>query len=274
MYNQDIELENFQRNIPIRLISTLKSDLKTCHESEKISEIISNNTEDYDNFPVVNKSNGSKSQIIGLLNVKKSTDDNFQSSTVREKMEHLSEKNLIGADASILSYIESAESVECRLLVSGPDISGMVCVSDLQKIPVRSAVFALITNLEQIMSKFIEYKMVTFKDWEVYIELKKINSMKNKIKESKLKNTFVNELLFADFNVKISIIDKIIGSDELRRDFKNELHEIYQLRNKMYHANNYAHTTKECKHFIAVVALCQKWSTFFTGEISARHVLE
>ena len=268
MFDHGTDLENLQNNIPVKLISTQKSFFKTCREEEIISDVIRKyKEEDYDNFPVVKEDKSGAKRIIGLINVKMSTSVTFRASTVKMKMERLSEKNLIGADASILSYIELANSAECRLLVSGIAIFGMVCLSDLQKLPVRSAVFALITNLEQIMISHIEHKGVIFEVWKDYLDSKKIKSIEKGIKESK--HNLVSKLLFTDFSDKISILEKLREFDESRRDLKNELLRIRELRNKMYHANDYAHTTTECKNFVAVVALCQKWSKILSAEISS-----
>jgi hypothetical protein len=60
---------------------------------------------------------------------------------VYEKMRHLSEANLIGADASILAFVRDADRHKCRLVVSGCEISGLVSLSDLQRLPVRAALF-------------------------------------------------------------------------------------------------------------------------------------
>jgi hypothetical protein len=62
-------------------------------------------------------------------------------------MRALPEENLIGADAGILSFVKGADRRGCRLVMSGAEISGLVSLSDLQKLPVRATVlFALITH--------------------------------------------------------------------------------------------------------------------------------
>ena len=44
----------------------------------------------------------------------------------------------------------------CRLVVSGTGIVGLVTLSDLQKLPVRAVLLALLTGLEISMSEAIE----------------------------------------------------------------------------------------------------------------------
>ena len=267
MFSHGIELENLQNNIPVRIISTPRVDLKVCCADDKILTIIENNIEDYDNFPVVENRDSDQTQIIGLLNVKKLTEDEKTTSTVGEKMERLSEKNLIGADASILSYIESAKSAECRLLISGVNISGMVCLSDLQKLPVRSAIFALITNLEQIMSTLVEYKDCHFEKWKGHLAKNRIELINKRITISKSNHNFISELSHTDFNDKVIILDNICDFDKSQYSLKYDLKRIKELRDKMYHAMDYADTTEEGKNFIAIVELCQKWTKTLSSEM-------
>ncbi|MGO4843671.1 hypothetical protein AB4144_66485, partial [Rhizobiaceae sp. 2RAB30] len=72
-----------------------------------------------------------------------------------EKYEALREAHLIGADASILSFVKEADTRPFRLLVSERGIVGLVSLSDLQKLPVRAALFGLVTGLEMAMTDAI-----------------------------------------------------------------------------------------------------------------------
>ena len=70
-------------------------------------------------------------------------------------MNPLSEQLLIGADASILDFMMMADRQRCRLVVLESEISGLVSLSDLQRLPVRAALFALITQSEIKMADAI-----------------------------------------------------------------------------------------------------------------------
>jgi hypothetical protein len=58
---------------------------------------------------------------------------------VSARMSRLSDENLIGADASILTFVRNADRQKCRLVLSGLEISGLVSLSDLQRLPVWAA---------------------------------------------------------------------------------------------------------------------------------------
>jgi hypothetical protein len=75
------------------------------------------------------------------------------------------EENLIGADASLLTFIRNADRQMCRLVVSGPEMNGLVSLSDLQQLPVRAALFAMVTHLEITMAQAIRREFNQSEDW-------------------------------------------------------------------------------------------------------------
>ena len=68
---------------------------------------------------------------------------------IADYFEPLSEDHLIGADASIIDFVMQAENHPVRLVVSDDEVAGLVSLSDLQHLPVRAAIFTLITSLER-----------------------------------------------------------------------------------------------------------------------------
>jgi len=67
-------------------------------------------------------------------------------------MRPLAEEYLIGADAGIIAFVRNADHQKCRLVISGPEIGGLVTLSGLQRLPVRAALFAMVTQLEMTMA--------------------------------------------------------------------------------------------------------------------------
>ncbi|MBV5269366.1 MAG: hypothetical protein JZU55_04890, partial [Afipia sp.] len=77
-------------------------------------------------------------------------------------MRPITEADLIGADAGILDFIRQADFSKFRFLVTGTEISGLVSLSDLQRLPVRAALFGVITHLEMVMTEVIRVKYRSF----------------------------------------------------------------------------------------------------------------
>jgi len=78
----------------------------------------------------------------------------------------LSEDDMIGADASIVAFVRDADRHKCRLVVSGCEINGLVSLSDLQKLPVRAALFTMVTHLEMVMANFIRRHCGAYAEWQ------------------------------------------------------------------------------------------------------------
>jgi hypothetical protein len=94
-------LDAFERGLPVRLIATLRSEFQTCGPDEELEAVTARNQEAFDYLPVVDRE-----RIIGLL---KLVDRANGQGLVRDQMDPLSEGSLIGADASILTFVRGAD---------------------------------------------------------------------------------------------------------------------------------------------------------------------
>jgi hypothetical protein len=108
-------LATFQEKLPVRLIATERSALKTCRSDEELSVVVARNEEGFDYFPVVECADGIPERIIGLVKLVPFMEGLAPQGFVRDAMQHLSEENLIGADAGLLTFIRNADRQRCRL---------------------------------------------------------------------------------------------------------------------------------------------------------------
>ena len=245
--------ETLHSGLAVALIATERDRLMTCRPNESLSAVVQRSAkQQYDYLPVLDDE-GSK--IVGLLNAGELVQNPSCMGLVREHFRPLSEGDLIGANASILDFIKDADSNPCRLIVSESEIIGLVTLSDLQKLPVRSALFALITGFELTMAEAIRKKYATDKDWLWLLcecRRKKINE---EVEKSKKQDGFVDKLLFTQFCDKVDILTKSpsfsfsLSNTKLRRQLK----DIEKLRNKLAHANEYAATRTDAQNVCAVV---------------------
>ena len=142
----------------------------TCAPHEPLSVVKARNTEPYDFLPVLAPGDGGRDRIVGpvsrceVFSMKPPTDGRIE-----QHYAPLSEDYLIGADASILNFVMDADEMPCRLVISGARIVGLVSLSDLQKLPVRAALFALITGFEIAMFEAIKRECPNDDDWKRYL---------------------------------------------------------------------------------------------------------
>lgn len=261
----DSDLEIFQQSIPVRLIATPRRALATCRPDEPLSAVVERNRDDYDFFPVIESADEKPEPIVGLIELVPYRDGAQPFGFVREAMQPLSEHNLIGADASILDFIRGADKQRCRLVVAGSRIDGLVSLSDLQKLPVRAALFAMVTRLEIAMADVIRSEFSGSDRWMNRLSGDRQIKVREKISTAKSNDTYVDSLLFTEFGDKATIIRKNpkIGSD--KKSCKREFNRVRELRDHLAHANDYAATPDAACEVCQTVRLMDDWITRLTA---------
>lgn len=262
VHSQSI-LKALQDGLTVSLISTKRINLLTCDADEDLPTVAQRNrANDFDFLPVL-ESRGdtdgkSRRTIIGLIEIALFKDDPPQK-VVSEHMQPLSEKNLIGADASILDFVRDADHQRCRLLVSGPEVSGLVSLFDLQQLPARAALFAMITQLEITMADRIRREFNYSTEWLGHLSSKKRNPIKFRINDAKKNDTYVDALLFTDFGDKATIVKKSKSFSWQNMNFDDELDRIRKLRNAIAHTHDYAATQSAARQVCQTVRLMESW---------------
>lgn len=240
--------ETLHRGLTVGLISTPRDDLKTCSLDDSIADVVMHTTENYDYLPVTAEEGG---RIVGLFHAVDFTDKS--EGRVREHCRPQSEEHLIGADASILDFIRQADCRPCRLVVSGTGIVGLVTLSDLQKLPVRAALFALVAGLEISMAEAIERSYPAPDDWLRHLSPSRRQKIREEIDKSKDRDGFVDELLFTQFCDKRDILTRLPCLSRRKKSLRDRLKRIEKLRNRLVHANDYAATPEEARNVCDVV---------------------
>jgi len=146
----------------VGLISTFEPNLIFCREDDLVGEIReSDRYRRFDYLPVKRDR-----CIVGLLSLESArSHSNAARDPVSKHMKQIDDTILIASDAGILSFIEHAQEYPCRLVLSGMKLNGIVLLSDLQKLPVRSSIFFLITHLELLIATTMRSKFKEDTDW-------------------------------------------------------------------------------------------------------------
>ena len=172
---------------------------------------------------------------------------------VSENVIGLSDANLIGADASIRDFILGVDSRPICLTVSGQRIDGLVSWTDLQKLPVRAALFGMITGLELSMSCAIERKFGGGDGWMQKLGPGAQSRIRERVNESSENDGNDNALLHTQFHDKATIMRKSISLGRSKTEVKKALKRIKKLRDLVAHANNYAGSIDEARHLARTV---------------------
>lgn len=259
------QLRQVQDELPVRLIATPQAQLQCCRVREPLRDVVTRNMAAFDFFPVIDGASGPVGAIVGLVELAKLTPEDALVGPIEDYMQPLSETNLIGADAGILAFVAEADRHPCKLVISGNQIAGLVSLSDLQKLPVRAALFALVTCLEMAMAEAIRRDCALPDLWKSRLNRRRQEKLQLEINRSRAGDAWVDDLLFTQFADKMQIIRESPAFGQSKTDFTAELEQAQRLRNGLAHANEYASSRERAAEVCVTVRNIQKRLEWLTA---------
>jgi CBS domain-containing protein len=207
------------------------------------------NNPDFDQCPVIDEH-----KTVGIL------DREFYNSASMNWYSPLTDQILISNDTPLSTFIPlMLEKPYYRFILKNSKVAGIVTRSDLLKLPIKLYAFAHITHLEMLMSKIIIEH--TIDDDQVLERLKNHNrrtKVNNRFRKHKRGNTNPPIIEFTELFDKAFIINQIVTLDN---NFIPDIEIIYELRNKVAHAGDYAENSEKLVDFITTFNLVQYWIT-------------
>ncbi|MFA8443753.1 CBS domain-containing protein [Yoonia sp.] len=243
-------ISSVQRGLVVGLIMTPRGQVMTCKTSDSIAALLERNVDRYSFIPVVND----EERYIGLFDASRWFDKTAPDTPIETKYQPLSEDLMIGADASIFDFVVSADAQPMRLVVSGEAVAGVISLSDLQQLPVRAALFTLITALEMAMARRIEAEWGgDSQRWMKLISEERRASIEAKIKEVREADGYVSDIALSQFADKAMVICKARLIEGTRKSIKRSFKDAEDLRNQLAHSGYYAETPTSAANVSAVV---------------------
>ncbi len=250
--NHDASLDKLRRvqgSLTVGLIMVPRRDFLTCTGHDKASDVKQRNAANYSFLPVFEGND----RVIGLYNAERWFDADAPETPVGNDFLPLTEDIMIGADASIFDFIRKADEVSTKLVVSGDGVAGLVSLSDIQQLPVRAALFALVTSLEMAMGLAIERRWPNPKDWIALLSDGRRAKLMDEIANARQRDGFVSEIAFTQISDKADIVCKGGMLSGSRKSRVREFDIIRKLRDDLAHANRYADTPEEAKIVCQIV---------------------
>lgn len=248
--NHDASLDKLQRvqgSLTVGLIMVPREDFLVCRPSQTAAEVKTTNPLNFSYLPVVDD----KGRVIGLYNAERWFHCAAPDGYVCDDFLPLSEEIVIGADASIFDFIRNADNVSTKLVVSGEGVSGLVSLSDIQQLPVRAALFALVTSLEMAMALAIENRWPNSDDWMSHLSDGRRQKLQDEILMAQKRDGFVSEITFTQITDKAVLLLKGGLVTATRNAHEARFKAIRELRDNLAHANRYADTPE------AAASVCQ-----------------
>ena len=244
-------VQAMQAGLTVGLIMTPRGKLMTCRPNDCIDSLMAANLDRFSFLPVVQTD-----LITGLYHAEQWFDEPPPPGrSIGDDFERLTEDHLVGSNAGILDFIKTGVERPTRLVVSGTEIVGLVCMADLHKLPVRAALFSVVTALEMVMADCIDDAWQDRPSgWLDLLSPDRRNDVTVRIADARQNDTYVSDIASTQFADKATIVLKqglVAGSkSSLRKDFK----AIRKLRDNLAHANDYASTPTAAKSVSRTVA--------------------
>lgn len=243
--------EQLHAGLTVGQIAVLRPKLRICSATDRVPEVRTRNRDPvFDYLPVVD----AHGHLIGLLSNlaihRVSRDSDV--ARVSEHMDPLSEADLIGAGTPIVALIARIRR-KPFLVVSSQEVIGMVAWSDLQKLPVRAALFALVTGFELTMYETIKRHFGKRHDWTSLLNDRRLSIAEKEYRERCERGGDVDLLLCTQFCDKRDILLKSFDLDTGKKTLKARLRAIERVRDDVAHSNNYAMSFDEAEQLGATL---------------------
>lgn len=252
-------LDAYQASLPVRLIATRREDFATCRLDESIAEVLARNEADrFDHLPVRHADSGA---ILGVLCTVDLAEGPGRS-VVGDCYQPLHEALLIGAEASILDFARAAQQRPFRFIVDGQHISGLVSLSDLQQLPVRAALFAMITQLEMSMAEVIA-SVLPDGSWRRYLSEGRQQKLDSQWASARSEGNQMAPILYTQFCDKANLIRELrdpLGLNSVpAADIRRDLSQLEKLRNHLAHGNEFAASRAEAAAVCGLIHTMDLW---------------
>ena len=257
------------KSLTVSLIATRRDDhapqgsVRTCRVDDSLAQVRADNINPaFDYLPVEKDGR----DIVGLFHAKcyVNAPGNDEQGLVRDHTCPLSEADLIGGDATIFDFISRVHE-KPLLVVSGERINGLVAWSDLQKLPVRAAVFALVTGFELTMYEAIKAVFPEDDGWRGHLSNARLKKAETVFDQRSGNESDVELLLCTEFCDKRTILKRCLRFDPRaqesqsipmsKRKFESAVEQIEDLRNPLVHASSYAMSWDAVQHLKETVRI-------------------
>jgi hypothetical protein len=176
---------------------------------------------------------------------------------------------LISAESGILEYVLKAEETPARLVLSGDQIDGIITIADLQKLPVRTAVFSMIMHLELVLTAVLRELIPDPKSIFAMLPKARQTTRAEKFQDLHDNDLCIDEWGALDFCDKRDLLCKFVeGFGKNKKKCATDLKGIERIRNSLAHGGEYALTRKRTSKFIAAARSTREWIKTLEGGVN------
>jgi len=245
------QLDAVLATLTVGLIMIPRSEWMTCRPSSLASSVATLNRETmFSTLPVLDEN---EERVLGLYDASQWFNGTAPMVPIGDAFQVLSEEILVAEDASIFDLLRQADNHSTNLVVRSTRISGLVSLSDIEQLPVRTALFTLINSFEMSMATLIQSRIARPDDWKALLADGRRKKLDDRIVTAKRNDTYTNDLLLTQFCDKHTVIAKGRLLALPRNELDDRIGRIERLRNDIAHANSFGNSPQKAKKVCAIV---------------------
>jgi hypothetical protein len=157
----------------------------------------------------------------------------------------LQESMFMASDAPLISFLESADQQRFRFLLDDRSISGLVTLSDIQKLPVYSVLFGLVIAVEMLLVEWIRRSCGSSENaWLEHLNKTQRGGVERHWKDASDRNLALDRLSCASFGQEIQAA-RGLGLFKGSEAHHEKLKALEALRHQICHAAEIALTPEQ-----------------------------
>ena len=239
------DLKMVQSQLTVSNIMTPRERFICCSASEPVQSVKERVPAVYNAVPVVESSDPSDAEapILGLLHL-----DRIPFCNPSIRVRDCTDRDVLGkahsSEKLLMLYINELSGHPVEFVRSGSAVVGLVTPYDLERLPVRTALFAQIIDVERLMGDLIRVRFPDTSDWEDRISRDLLGKLRAGLRRATKNDSVGQPILSVDFAVKLDLLPHCFEGTQQADWVSKERDEIRELRNVVAHGAPFADVTQ------------------------------
>lgn len=260
------DLKSVQGQLTLANIMTPREHFICCGANEPAHEVMERVSKVFDAVPVVASYDPDDiaAPVLGLLRR-----DRLPFRNPSAKASQCVDKSALDmahpSDRNLLVYINGLTGRPVEFVSAGKEIVGLVTPYDLERLPVRTALFAQIIDVERLMGDLIKARFPDTAEWEGRIATHLAGKLRAGLKRAGKNDSVGQPILSVDFAVKLDLLPHCFEGTHDALWVSKERDEIRELRNVVAHGAPFTNVTQlpeQVRHLLRLRGLISRQISF------------
>lgn len=235
--HREVDHIGVQELLTVREIMTPRDRFIACLAGETVFDAFADVPEIYDAVPVLagNDKADVSAEVVGLLR-RADVPNQRWLDPVDDHLDEYPVEAPIAPDLPILEFVERIEGEPVCMIANRDEVIGLVTLFDIERLPVRIALFAQLIDLEHEIGRLIEKAAPDTESWK-FMLTKKVQkkALDNGLKRATQRDSIGDAILSIGFSEKLAIVKHLAANCEVFQNGVASTSGIRSLRNRIAH---------------------------------------